>query len=148
MEIKFKHFSELSNEELYGLLRLRAEVFVVEQNCNYLDMDNLDQKAIHVMGTVDGQIVATTRILAAGDSFIGYASIGRIATSPNHRAKGMGKEIVRESLKKLYELYGKSCPVKIGAQAYLLKFYQSFGFVSTGHHYLEDDIPHVIMVKE
>lgn len=146
MKVIFKSFMELSNDELYALLRLRSEVFVVEQNCPYLDMDNYDQKAMHLLGFMGQDLIATCRIFAPGEYFKGYASVGRIATARKCRALGYGKRIVTESIEKIYALCGSGCPIKIGAQAYLTRFYESFGFVSTGEEYLEDDIPHVYMI--
>ncbi|MEQ6119905.1 GNAT family N-acetyltransferase [Reichenbachiella sp. MALMAid0571] len=147
MEIVFRPFSQLTNEELYAVLRLRSEVFVVEQNCAYLDLDDCDQKAMHLLGFLRTELAACARIFAPGDYFDGYASIGRIATSPRFRNLGYGKRIVTESLMKISELYGSDCPVKIGAQAYLTRFYKSLGFTSTQEEYIEDGIPHVYMMK-
>ncbi len=146
MEIEFKSFAQLTNEELYAILRLRSEVFVVEQNCVYLDLDDCDQKSEHLLGFIGTELAACTRIFAPGNYFDGYASIGRIATSPKFRSLGYGKRIVTESLMKISELYGLDCPVKIGAQAYLTKFYKSLGFTSTQEEYIEDGIPHVYMI--
>ena len=147
MDIEFKSFEELSNNELYAILRLRAEVFVVEQNCPYIDLDNHDQNALHLLGWQGSGLAATTRIFGPGDYFDEYASIGRIATSPDFRAAGLGRQAVSESITKIEQLYGGDCRIKIGAQQYLLKFYESFNFVSTGNEYLEDGIPHVYMIR-
>lgn len=147
MQVEFKSFGELTNNELYALLRLRAEVFVVEQNCPYVDLDNHDQGAIHLLGWQEASLAATTRIFGPGGYFRDYASIGRIATSPEFRAAGFGRLAVSESIAKIQQLYGTKCPIKIGAQQYLLKFYESFEFVSTGNEYLEDGIPHVFMIR-
>ena len=147
MKIKVKSFQELSNIELYSLLALRSEVFVVEQNCAYHDLDGHDQKAIHLLGYKDQNLAAYSRIFAPNDYFEGFASIGRIVTSSSFRKFGFGKQVVEKSLSKIYELYGKNCPVKIGAQAYLIRFYEELGFSNTKIEFLEDGIPHVYMIK-
>ena len=147
MEIVFRSFSQIPNEELYALLRLRSEVFVVEQYCAYLDLDDCDQRAMHLLGFLGTELTACSRIFAPGNYFDRYASIGRIVTSPRFRSLGYGKRIVTESLMKISELYGSDCPVKIGAQAYLTRFYKSLGFTNTQEEYIEDGIPHVYMIK-
>ncbi len=140
-----KHFTELTTPELYEILRLRSEVFVVEQNCPYLDMDNKDQKSFHLLYYTDGELSAYTRLLPAGLSF-NEVSIGRVVSSPVHRGKGLGKQLMEASIQACEELFGKS-PIRIGAQHYLLKFYQSLGFKEEGALYDEDGIPHIEMVK-
>ncbi len=140
-----KTFKELALEELYAILQLRNEVFVVEQNCPYLDLDNKDQKSMHLMGWQNGVLVAYTRILPAGVSFK-EASIGRVVTSPTVRRTGIGNELMNQSFEQLYQLYG-NIPIRIGAQLYLKKFYESLGFVQVSEIYLEDDIEHIEMLK-
>jgi len=142
----FKPFAELSVDELYEILTLRSRVFVVEQQCIFLDMDGLDKMAHHLAGYVDGSLVASTRILAEGIAYPGYPSIGRVVTAPEARGKAYGYKLMEESLKRLYELYG-NVPVKIGAQLYLKRFYESLGFLQSGEMYLEDGIEHIPMVK-
>jgi ElaA protein len=141
-----KHFNDLTPAELYSILRLRSEVFVVEQNCVFLDADNKDQTAWHVMGWKNGELVASSRILPAGTAF-SEASIGRIVTTLSVRRSGAGRELVRYSLDKLFELLGK-VTIRIGAQLYLKKFYESFGFTQAGAIYLEDGIEHIEMAKD
>lgn len=143
----FKPFASLSVDELYEMLTLRSRVFVVEQQCIFLDMDGLDRQAHHIAGYVDGKLVASTRILADGIAYTGYPSIGRVVTAPEARGKAYGFKLMEESLKKLYELYG-NVPVKIGAQLYLKRFYESLGFQQSGEMYLEDGIEHIPMVKQ
>ncbi|MDC6365180.1 MULTISPECIES: GNAT family N-acetyltransferase [Flavobacteriaceae] len=145
MEVTIKTFNELSNTELYQILRLRSEVFVVEQNCVYQDLDNKDQKAMHVLGKKDGELVAYTRVFAPGDYFKN-TSIGRVVVAPNQRKYGFGKEIMQETLTAIEEKDPKT-PIEISAQSYLLKFYGTLGFESFGEEYLEDGIPHVRMLK-
>jgi ElaA protein len=142
-----KKFEDLSVFELYEILAIRAEVFVVEQNCPYQDMDGKDLQSWHFMvRDEDGKLVAVTRLLPEGVSYQGYTSIGRVVSSPSVRGSGIGKVLLEESIKKTVELFGNQ-PIKIGAQTYLLKFYEKFGFVSTGEEYLEDGIPHTKMVR-
>jgi len=139
-----KTFAELTPDELYAILRLRSEVFVVEQNCVFLDMDNKDQKSHHLMGWQDGELLGYTRLLRSGISYV-ESSIGRVVTSPAARRRGAGRDLLNKSIATLYTLYGKQ-PIRIGAQCYLTKFYESFGFVPKGEIYLEDGIQHVEML--
>jgi ElaA protein len=139
-----KKFDELTNTELYDLLRLREEVFIVEQNCIFQDIDNKDQFAWHVMGKTDGRLAAYTRLLPAGRSFQ-EASIGRVVTSQFARGSGIGKKLMDISIAELYRLMGKQT-IKIGAQLYLKSFYESFGFQQTGDKYMEDGIEHIEML--
>ena len=138
-------FDELTTAELYALLRLRAEVFVVEQDCVYQDLDDKDQQAIHLLGeTPDGRLAAYTRLLPRGVSYPDYASIGRVVTAPFARGKGIGRPLMQESLRELHARYGIQ-PVKISAQAHLQAYYGSIGFRTITEEYLEDGIPHVGM---
>ena len=127
-------------------LPIWQEVFVVEQNCPYLDADGKDLRGWHLMGfDTEGLLVAYTRLLPKGVSYENYASIGRVANSAKVRGGGVGKILMTESLRQMAILFPNQ-PVKIGAQTYLLRFYTSLGFVSTGEDYLEDDIPHTVMI--
>ena len=137
-------FVELTAAELYAILRLRSEVFVGEQNCVFLDMDNKDQYCHHLLGWRDGLLAGYSRIVPAGVSYA-ESSIGRIVSSPVLRGQGVGKELIQQSVHTLYRLHGKQ-PIRIGAQYYLLDFYRSFGFVQKGEIYLEDGIEHVEML--
>lgn len=139
-----KTFAELTPDELYAILRLRSEVFVVEQNCIFLDMDNKDQKSHHLMGWRDGALVGYSRLLGSGISYV-ESSIGRVVTSPAARGLGVGRDLLNKSIETLYRLYGKQ-PIRIGAQCYLIEFYESFGFVQKGEIYLEDGIEHIEML--
>lgn len=143
MEIRIKSFEELTKEELYRILQLRAEVFVVEQECAYLDVDGLDQKALHVLGIGPENICAYTRIFRAGDYF-DDPSIGRVVVSSEFRGKALGKKIMEASMKYI-EGNLKSTHTVISAQLYLTKFYEDMGFKPEGAEYLEDDIPHIKM---
>jgi len=139
-----KSFSELTTLELYAILRLRTEVFVVEQNCVFQDMDNKDQHSRHLMGWIDNILVAYARILPAGISYT-EPSIGRVVSDPHYRGKGAGKELMKEAINRTIELCGKHS-IRIGAQLYLKKFYGSFGFIPEGEIYLEDGIEHIEMI--
>lgn len=147
MGIQFKTsaFKELSTEELYQILQLRSEVFVVEQNCVYQDIDGKDKKAIHVIGEFEDKIVAYTRIFKAGDYFEN-ASIGRVVVDANYRDRKWGHDLIRESISAIERRFGES-PITISAQLYLQKFYESHGFVVVGETYLEDGIPHIEMLR-
>lgn len=146
MEWFLKKFHELSNDELYATLRLRNEVFIVEQNCPYQDLDNKDQKAWHLLGTEDQKLLAYTRLFPPG-VFYTETSIGRVVTSPTARGTGLGKELMQKSIYYAENLFGK-VPITIGAQLYLKKFYESLGFISFGEEYLEDGIPHIKMSRK
>ncbi len=140
-------FSELTPDQLYEILSLRQEVFVVEQNCPYLDTDGKDQDAHHFMYCDDtGKLLAYTRLLPKGVSYPDYISIGRVVNSPSVRGTGIGRVLMAKSIEQCMQLFGNE-PIKIGAQTYLLHFYESFGFVSTGEEYLEDGIPHTKMIR-
>ncbi len=148
MALKFKcvPFDKLSVPELYDIMALRQEVFVVEQNCAYLDADGKDLTGWHLMGqNTEGVLVAYTRLLPKGVAYDSYASIGRVVSSPKVRGLGYGKVLMKESILQIKKRFPNQ-PVKIGAQSYLLKFYQSLGFESAGEEYLEDGIPHTSMV--
>ncbi|MBK6930289.1 MAG: GNAT family N-acetyltransferase [Saprospirales bacterium] len=141
-------FAQLTVAELYEIMALRQEVFIVEQNCPYLDADGKDLFAWHVCGRDEGgKLLAYTRLLPAGISYAHYPSIGRVVSSPARRGAGAGKELLQRSIDLCRHLFGPA-PIKIGAQTYLLRFYEGFGFRSTGEEYLEDGIPHTKMVLE
>lgn len=143
MQFQLLHFYELSVDQLYQILRLRSEVFVVEQNCVYQDIDNKDQKAMHLLGSVDGELVAYTRLFAPNDYFE-KASIGRVIVKETFRKFQYGHLLVAESKRAIQTLYSTH-QITIAAQCYLEKFYQQHGFVTSGDSFLEDGIPHVMM---
>jgi ElaA protein len=142
---KIKTFENLSVNELYDILRLRSEIFVVEQNCVYLDPDGKDKLALHLFGEFNGKIVAYSRLFKAGISF-DNSSIGRVVVDANYRDRKWGHDLMRESIAGIKSHFGES-KITIGAQLYLKKFYESHGFVQTSEMYLEDDIPHIEMIK-
>ena len=141
-----KTFAELTVNELYDLLKLRSEVFVVEQKCIFLDIDNNDQKAFHTIGYLGEEVVATTRLFDKNIMYDGYQSIGRVVGSPRHRGLGIGKALMQYSIQECERLFGKG-PIKIGAQLYLKKFYGEQGFEQSGDIYLEDEIDHIPMIR-
>lgn len=145
MEIEVLKFEEFSLQTLYEALKLRAEVFVVEQNCPYQDVDGKDQKALHVLGYHDSKLVAYTRLFKPGDYFE-RASIGRVIVKENYRKYGYGKDIMNASIAVLEKDFQAS-EIEISAQVYLKKFYNDLGFKEFGEGYLEDDIPHIRMLK-
>lgn len=147
MNFVCKKFEDLSLEELYEMMALRQEVFVVEQNCPYLDADGKDQLSFHVMG-YDGneKLIAYTRLVPHGISYKKYPSIGRVVTAQVVRGKGAGKKLMEISMAHCERIWpGES--IKISAQTYLKKFYESLGFEQVGEGYLEDDIPHIPMLR-
>lgn len=138
-----KKWSEVSLEELYSVLRLRSEVFVVEQDCVYQDIDNKDQKAIHLLGYINKELIAYSRLFNEGDYFK-ETSFGRAIIKKENRGQGYGDELIKESIKTIKNYYGNK-KVKISAQAHLKSFYSKHAFIAKGKEYLEDGIPHVSM---
>ena len=139
-----KKFSELSIEELYQILRLRSEVFVVEQDCVYQDLDNKDQISVHIFIKEKNEIVAYTRIFKSGD-YYKNPSIGRVVVSKRKRGKELGKQIMIYSIDYIKKNL-KGDKIELSAQKYLDKFYKDLGFYKTGEEYLEDGIPHQRML--
>jgi len=141
MNTVIKKFSELSTEEIYNILKLRSEVFVVEQNCVYQDIDEKDKKATHLFLEKNNDIIAYTRIFKKGDYYEENPSIGRVVVSKKERGKNLGKEIMLNSIEFIKkELEGRK--IELSAQKYLDKFYRDLDFYSEGEDYLEDGIPH------
>ena len=145
MIFNIKRFNELSIQELYVILQLRSEVFVVEQNCVYQDLDNKDLDAYHVLGVLDKEIVAYARIFKPGDYFL-ESSIGRIVVKKEFRKFQYGYKLVENSIQ-FIENNLQQNTILISAQSYLTKFYNSLGFIRVGEEYLEDGIPHIKMLK-
>jgi len=139
-----KEFSALSPAELYAIIRLRNEVFVIEQNCIYQDADNKDQLSLHLCGWAGDELVAYTRLIPPGVSYA-ESAIGRVVTAPAHRKSGLGRELMQVSIKKTFQAFNTGT-IKISAQVYLKKFYQSLGFEQCSEDYLEDGIPHIMML--
>ena len=145
LKIVTKTFQDLSTEDLYAILQLRSEVFVVEQDCVYQDIDYKDQKAIHVIGYKNNKVVAYTRLFKPKDYFE-LASIGRVVVAKNERQHKYGYQIMEASITAIQSIFNES-EIKISAQCYLEKFYTNLGFKPTGESYLEDGIPHMAMIK-
>lgn len=143
---KIKRFNDFSLRELYQCLQLRSEVFVVEQNCVYQDVDGKDDKALHLYAKYNNEIVAYCRIFGLGDYF-DTPSIGRVVVSASYRDRKWGHLLLKEAIKAIADTYGTTA-ITISAQLYLKKFYESHGFKQVGEGYLEDDIPHIKMVRE
>ena len=144
LEWSLKKFDDLTIAELYAILQLRNEVFVVEQNCPYQDADNKDQESLHFMGWDGNTLAAYTRIIPKGISYA-EASIGRVVTSPKYRGTGIGKTLMQLSIGHTFTVFDCT-EIKIGAQLYLKKFYEDLGFVQCSEQYLEDNIPHIEML--
>lgn len=142
----YKQFAELTVDELYAIMQLRQEVFIVEQKCPYLDADGKDKYCGHLMGYKANELVAYSRIVRPGVSY-DEVSIGRVVSSTRHRGIAYGKQLMEQSILQIEKIYGPA-PIRIGAQQYLQKFYESFGFVRMGEPYMEDDIPHIIMLRK
>lgn len=138
-----KTFQELTTTELYQILQLRSEVFVVEQDCVYQDLDFKDQKSLHVFSLKNDRIIAYTRIFKPGDYFEN-ASIGRVVVQENERKYGFGHDVMKASIKAIKDIF-KEDKITISAQVYLQKFYESHNFIKIGAEYLEDGIPHIRM---
>ncbi|MCD8399445.1 GNAT family N-acetyltransferase [Tenacibaculum finnmarkense] len=143
MNFLIKKFTELTTSELYQILQLRSEIFVVEQKCVYQDLDNKDQYALHVLGVKQDKIIAYTRLFNSGEYFE-TPSIGRVLVKKKERAYGYGHFLIEASKQAVYDSYN-STKITISAQKYLIKFYESHGFIKEGEEYLEDGIPHVKM---
>ena len=140
-----KKFDDLTPHEIYSILQLRNEVFVVEQNCVFQDADNKDQDSYHLMGWDSERLIAYSRIIPAGIAY-DLPSIGRVVTSQAARRNGTGKVLMSESIKAIQELFG-NVSIKLGAQLYLKKFYESFGFMQSSDIYPEDGIEHIEMMR-
>ena len=144
--ITCKPFADLSPFELYAIMQLRNEVFVVEQNCVYQDADNKDPHCHHLMIWDNQKLAAYSRLLPKGLAYE-QMSIGRVISSPAYRRTGVGKLLIAKGIEKCHELFGKGS-IHIGAQLYLKKFYESFGFVKVSEMYLEDNIEHIEMERK
>ena len=144
MEISIKPFDQLSTQELYDIMALRSEIFVVEQECAYQDLDYLDQQSTHVLGTENDKLIAYTRVVPPGLSYDEYVAIGRVVVDHKHRGQNLGYAIMEVSNKLAIQTYERS--IKISAQVYAIPFYEKLGYSVVGEEYLEDDIPHTAMI--
>ena len=139
-----KTFDELTVHALYKIMQLRMEVFIVEQQCAFMDADDNDQKAWHLCAWNEEELVAYTRLFAPG-AIYKEAAIGRVVNKTSVRGSGIGKALMQRSILTVYQLFGP-VPIKIGAQLYLKRFYESMGFVQDSDIYLEDNIEHIKMI--
>ncbi len=146
LTFQIKHFNEINTAELYEILQLRSEVFVVEQDCVYQDIDGKDQKAIHVLGYKDNVLVAYTRCFKPHDYFE-YASIGRVLVKESERKYKYGHILMKQSIAAIKQEF-KETTIKISAQTYLKKFYNTHGFTQVSEEYMEDGLPHIAMIKQ
>ncbi|MBW7675278.1 GNAT family N-acetyltransferase [Chryseobacterium chendengshani] len=143
---KIKSFEEITTSELYAIIKARVDVFVVEQNCPYHDLDGYDQQAIHIWAEEDNNVLAYCRIFNKGIKYT-ETSIGRVLTTEKARGKSLGKQLIQYAVETIENRFHTS-EVRISAQDYLLRFYSGFGFKDTGKKYLEDNIPHTEMVRK
>ena len=145
-EWQWAHFSDLAPDDLYDVLALRTSIFIVEQRCAYQDSDGADRVSHHLWTRGEnGEIAAYLRVVPPGVKYP-EPSIGRISTAQSARGTGLGRAVVREGIARAEAMYGPR-GIRIGAQRYLLRFYEQLGFVSTGFEYDEDDIPHTEMLR-
>lgn len=142
---KIKTFEEFTVSELYQVLKARIDVFVVEQNCPYPDLDDYDQKAIHIWAEEKGNVLAYCRVFDKGIKYE-ETSIGRVLTTEKARGKSLGRLLIQYAVETIENRF-HTPEIRISAQDYLLKFYAGFGFEDTGKKYLEDDIPHTEMLR-
>lgn len=140
-----KEYKELTLDEFHDILQLRINVFVVEQNCPYPELDGKDKKSWHFYGYDKGKIVAYARIFKPGD-YYKEAAFGRVVVNQDYRNQKLGYQLIEKTIDEIIRLFGK-VSIKIGAQTYLKNFYESFGFKKVGKEYLEDGIPHIHMIK-
>ena len=147
MDIRYsiKSFHQLSTIELYEILKLRQKVFVVEQNCPYLDNDDLDQDSFHLCGYYGIDLIAYSRLIPPDMLYEGHSAIGRVINDSSVRGKGIGKNLMSHAISISQALFANK-PIKIGAQTYLKEFYEDFGFQQVGEEYLEDGILHIHMI--
>ena len=140
---ELKYYNDLSQNLLYKILKIRQEVFIIEQNCNYLDADNIDQNSHHLIGLVDNEIIAYMRIVKPSYIYK-ELSFGRILVKKKYRGEGIGRQL----MKKAIDLFGpQHKSIVMSAQLYLVDFYQDFNFIVHGEQYLEDNIPHIKMIR-
>ena len=140
-----KSFEELNKAELYQIVQLRIAVFIVEQDCPYPDLDDMDQDAQHLWIEDAGEIVCYLRVNPAGSRFL-EPSLGRIVTKKSHRNRGLAEKLIKKAIDLVCEKESRA--IRISAQCYLEKYYEKFGFIKASEEYLEDNIPHIEMLKD
>ena len=143
--VHIKSFEELSSHELFDIMSLRQKVFIVEQNCPYLDCDEKDKSSTHIWFSSNNKVIAYARVVPPGIGYHGYAAIGRVAVDIEFRKQGLGFKLMEESIKASQQIYPEFS-IKLSAQCYAIPFYNKLGFESHGEEYLEDDIPHIAMI--
>ena len=143
---KIKSFEEITTSELYEIIKARVDVFVVEQDCVYPDLDDYDQKALHLWAEQDQKVLAYCRIFNKGIKYP-ETSIGRVLTTEKGRGKSLGKQLIQYAVETIENRF-RTSEIRISAQDYLLRFYSGFGFEDTGKKYLEDNIPHTEMFRK
>ena len=143
---KIKSFEEITTSELYEIIKARVDVFVVEQDCPYPDLDDYDQKALHLWAEQDQKVLAYCRIFNQGIKYT-ETSIGRVLTTEKGRGKNLGKQLIQYAVETIENRF-RTSEIRISAQDYLLRFYSGFGFEDTGKKYLEDNIPHTEMFRK
>ncbi len=141
-----KHFNELTVQELYDALQLREAVFQIEQDCIYKDIDDKDKFCWHLFLYDDAELLAYCRLVPKNISYDAYVSIGRVVSKTEKRKTGLGRKLLDEAMLQMQQLF-PNAPIKISAQLYLQKFYESYGFVVAGEWYIEDKLPHIAMIK-
>lgn len=141
------HFEDIPTRHLYAALRLRQNVFIVEQGVPYADIDGKDAQSLHLLGLHDDEVIAYLRALPPGLFEPGYASFGRVVVATKMRGRGLGRQLIKTYLDH-FKNEDNEIPIKISSQAYLEDFYSSFGFISAGEPYIEDLIPHIAMIKD
>jgi ElaA protein len=146
LEFNFFAFEDLQPHKLYEILKMRSGIFVVEQNCVYLDMDDKDQEAIHLIGSIDNKIVSYSRIFEKGKMYNDYASIGRVIVHQDFRDKKLGHLLIKKSINYIQKNFDNAS-IKIGAQEHLKSFYNQHDFVAVGERFLEDGIWHIYMIR-
>ena len=140
---EWKHYNELSKDMLYLILKIRQEVFVIEQDCNYLDADGIDRNSHHLLGFLDGDLIAYMRIVDQGQKCENI-SFGRILVKKEYRGDGIGRQLMQKAI----DLFSSQHDyISMSAQLYLLEFYKEFNFEPVGEEYLEDNIPHIKMIR-
>ncbi len=143
MNFEVKKFNEIDNKTLHNIFLIRSEVFIIEQNCIYQDIDGKDIKSIHIIGKIKEEIIAYSRIMSLSNEF---CSIGRVLVKKDSRDKGLGTKLMKKTITEATKEFNKK-KIKISAQKYLKNFYTKLGFKHTGKSYLEDGIPHIEMTS-
>ena len=143
----YKSFNDLTSKELYKIVQLRNEVFVIEQDCIYQDCADKDLVCGHLWATIVDEVAAYSRIVPKGISYENEPSIGRVISNQKFRRYGLGKQLMKNSVQVIENQF-KTSEIRISAQSYLKEFYSSFGFEQVSEEYLEDDIPHIEMLRK